>query len=138
MTVAHITAPKFQLQPSSSKKSDAAWIHEMTDCNEISEIFDADTPAPEKSACLVLVTVSDEELDDVMLVFDSHYDKKNHAGLIEQTIAFRVPTRKSRHKNFVIVLGDVFIDCNKMDDQKDCEAVVAATAQNTSTNCHTR
>ena len=76
MMVAHITAPKFLLQPSSSKKSDAAWIHEMTDCNEISETFDADTPAPEKSACLVLVTVSDEELDDVMLVFDSHYDKE--------------------------------------------------------------
>ena len=77
MMVARITPRNFQLQPSSLKKTDAAWLHEMTDCNEISETFDADTPAPEKSACLVHVTVSDEELDDVMLVFDSHYDKKN-------------------------------------------------------------
>ena len=51
MMMAHITAPLSQWQRSKSKKTD----------NDIA--FDARTPAPEKSSCSVLVTVSDEELD---------------------------------------------------------------------------
>ena len=92
MTVAHTTMLDFQLQRSSSKKTDAAWLHEMTDCNEISETFDPDTPTIEKSTCVVLATVSNEELDDVMLVFDRHYDKENTLDALMQKCCVSVPS----------------------------------------------
>ena len=36
------------------------------------------------------------------------------------------------------MLGDVFIECNKMDNDKDGKAIVAPTAQSTNTKSHTR
>ena len=65
MMMAHITAPPSQWQRSNSKKTDASWEDETEDSHEINDTaFDAHTPAPEKSSCSVLVTVSDEELDE--------------------------------------------------------------------------
>ena len=49
-----------------------------------------------------------------------------------------MPNSKVAPQELVTVLGDVFIDYNKMDEETDGEAIVAPTAQGTSTNCHTR
>ena len=69
--MAHITGPSSQWQRSNSKKTDASWEDETEDSHEINDTaFDASTPAP----CSVLVTVFDEELDEVTLVSDSRFD----------------------------------------------------------------
>ena len=55
-----------------------------------------------------------------------------------QKCCVSVPDSEVAPQELVTVLGDVFIDCNKMDDEKDGEAIVVATAQGTSTKSHTR
>ena len=75
MLMAHITAPPSQWQRPNSRKTDASWEAETEDSHEINDTaFDASTPAPEKSSCSVLVTESDEELDEVTLISDSRFD----------------------------------------------------------------
>ena len=96
MMVARITTPNSHLQRSSSMKTDAASQHEMTDSIVISETFDADTPTIEKSTRAVLVTVSNEELDDVMLVFDRHYDKENTLDALMQKCCVQLGSRATR------------------------------------------
>ena len=88
--MAHITAPPSQWQRPNSKKTDASWEDETEDSHEINDTaFDSHTPAPEKSSCSVLVTVSDEELDEVTLVSGSRFDTEEKLdALMRNLLAF--------------------------------------------------
>ena len=113
MMMAHISAPPSQWQRSNSKKTDASWEDETEDSHEIKDTaFDASTPAPEKSSCSVLVTVFDEELDEVTLVSDSHFDTEEKLDALMRNL-----------------VDDCIIDYNKLDEETDGEVVVGPTAQ---------
>ena len=130
MMMAHITAPSFQLQRSSPKKTDAAWEEEVTDCHEICETaLVACTPAHLKSSCFALVTVSDEELEGVMLVSDSRNDSEDTLDALMRNFCISVPSSEVAPQELVTVLGDDFIDNNNMDEETDGEAIAAPTAQ---------
>ena len=64
----------FTVAGSNSKNTGASWEDETEDAHEIKNTAtETSTPAPEKSSCSVLVTVSDEELGEVTLVSDSRF-----------------------------------------------------------------
>ena len=127
--MAHITAPTSQWQRSSSKKTDASWEDETEDSHEINDAaFDARTPAPEKSSCSVLVTVSDEELDEVTVVSDRRFDRRE-AGRTDAK-SFRFGDQLgSVPGELVAVVNGCIIDYNKLDEETDGEVVVGPTAQ---------
>ena len=99
------------------------------DSHEINDAaFDARTPAPEKSSCSVLVTVSDEELDEVTVVSDSRFDRRE-AGRTDAK-SFRFGDQLgSVPGELVAVVNGCIIDYNKLDEETDGEVVVGPTAQ---------
>ena len=130
MMMAHITAPLSQWQRSNSKKTDASWEDETEDSHEINDTaFDAPTPAPEKSSCSVLVTVSDEELDEVTVVFDSRFDTEEKLDALMRNLFVSVTSPEVVPRELVAVVNDCIIDCNKLDEETDGEVVVGPTAQ---------
>ena len=91
MMMTHITAPPSQWQRSNSKKTGAPREDETEDSHEINfSAFDARTPAPEKSSCSVLVTVSDEELDEVTVVSDSRLDTEEKLDALMRNLCVTV------------------------------------------------
>ena len=130
MMMAHITAPLSQWQRSNSKETDASWEDETEDSHEINDTaFDAPTPAPEKSSCSVLVTVSDEELDEVTVVFDSRVDTEEKLDALMRNLFVSVTSPEVVSRELVAVVNDCIIDYNKLDEETDGEVVVGPTAQ---------
>ena len=130
MMMAHITAPPSQWQRSKSKKTDASWEDETEDSHEINDTaFDASTPAPEKSSCSLLGTVSDEELDEVTLVSDSRFDTEEKLGALMRNLFVSVTSSEVAPGQFVALVNDCIIDYNKLDEETDGEADVGPTAQ---------
>ena len=123
--MAHITAPPSQWQRSNSKKTDASWEDETHEINDTA--FDARTPAPEKSPCSVLVTVSDEELDELTLVSDSRFDTEEKLVALMRNLFVSVTSSEVAPGELVV--NDCIIEYNKLDEETDGEVVVGPTAQ---------
>ena len=73
MVMAHITAPPSLWQRSNSKKTDASWEDETEDSHEINDTL-LSMRARQHPKSRRVVTVSDEELDEVALVSDNSFD----------------------------------------------------------------
>ena len=114
MMMAHITAPPSQWQRSNSQKTDASWEDETEDSHEINDTaFDARTPAPEKSSCSVLVTVSDGELDEVTVVSDSRFGTEEKLDALMRNLFVSVTSSEVAPGELVAVVNDCIIDNNK-------------------------
>ena len=91
--------------------------------------FDATTLAHDKPSSLALVTVSDEEVDEVMLVPDSRYDSGDTVDAVKRNFCVSMLSSEVAPQEPVTMLGDDFIDNDKMDEATDGEAIVAPTTQ---------
>ena len=128
--MSHITTPPSLWQRSNSKKTDASWEDETQDSHEINDTaFDAHTPAPEKSSCSVLVTVSDEELDEVTLISDSRFGTEEKLDALMRNLCVSVTSSEVVPGELVAVVNDCIIDYSKLDEDTDGEVVVGPTAQ---------
>ena len=77
----------------------------------------------------MLVTVSDEELDEVTVVFDSRFDTEVKLDALMRNLFVSVTSPEVVPGELVAVVNDCIIDCNKLDEETDGEVVVGPTAQ---------